>query len=74
MTLAEKIFQHVKSLPDTLQAEVLNFVEYLESKAEKNKENVSETDWSTLSLYFAMQGMENEHSSYSLDDLKERFT
>ena len=42
MTLSEKIFQHVQNLPQPLQAEVLDFVEYLESKdekSEKEKEN-----------------------------------
>lgn len=74
MTLTEKILQHIQGLPESLQAEVLNFVEYLESKVGKSKEGVNETDWSILSLSFAMSGMENEHSPYSLDDLKETFS
>lgn len=74
MTLAEKILQHIKDLPQSLQAEVLDFVEYLESKIKKGKEDKEDVDWSTLSLSFAMRGLEDEQSPYSLDDLKERFT
>ena len=74
MTLSEKIIQHIQNLPDTLQAEVLDFVEYLESKAEKGKEDIEEKEWSDISLSFAMRGIEDEHSPYALDDLKENFS
>jgi hypothetical protein len=70
MDLAEKIIQHVKSLPKVKQIEVLDFVEYLRAKGEKTTEN---EDWSAFSLSSAMHGMENEQSPYSLDDLKESF-
>jgi len=73
MTLTEKILQHLQTLPETFQAEVLDFVEYLESKIEKSKEGEEEKEWSALSLSFAMQGMEDEYSPYSIDDIKERF-
>lgn len=72
MTLTEKIFDRVKDLPESFQAEVLDFVEYLESKVEKGKRE-EEMDWSSLSLSFAMLGMESEYSPYSLDDIKEHF-
>jgi len=72
MTLPEKILKHLQDLPESLQAEVLDFVEYLESKNEKSKKG-EEKDWSALSLSFAMRGMEGEHSPYSTKDLKERF-
>ncbi len=74
MTLTEKILQHVKCLPESFQTEVLDFVEYLESKVGKRKHSEQETDWSILSLSYAMRGMEDEDSPYSLDDLKEIFT
>lgn len=74
MTLSEKILQHIQNLPETLQAEVLDFVEYLESKAEKGKKDMEEKDWSDLSLSFAMRGIEDEHSHCALDDLKEIFS
>jgi hypothetical protein len=73
MTLTEKILKHVKDLPEPFQAEVLDFIEYLESKAAQSKGDISETEWSELSLSFAMRGIEDESSPYSLDDLKERF-
>ncbi len=68
MTVAEQIIQHIKALPETVQSEVLDFVEHLESK-----KNIEKTDWSTLSLSQAMRGMESEDSPYSTDDLKEMF-
>jgi len=75
MTLTEKIFQHIQSLPETLQAEVLDFVEYLELKIKKGEGiEDEEIDWRELSLLSSMRDMEGEHSSYSLNDLKERFT
>lgn len=70
MTLTEEILQHVQTLPESLKGEVLGFVEYLELKSKKSEE---EMDWSTLSLSFAMRGLEEEPASYNIDDLKERF-
>ncbi len=69
MSLAEKINQHVKELPEPLQAEVLDFVEFIESKAEKSKE--AKREWSEFSISSAMRGMEEETSPYSLKDIKE---
>lgn len=74
MSLAERILKHIQELPEPFQAEVLDFVEYLESKIKKGKKiEDEETDWSELSLSFAMRDMEEEYSPYSLNDLKERF-
>ena len=74
MTLPEKILQHVQNLPASLQAEILDYVEYLELKAEKDKEGLDEKDWATLSLSFAMRGIEDEYSPYTQYDLKEIFS
>ena len=74
MTLAEAIIEHVKALPQVLQAEVLDFVEYLQSKAHAGNRDEEKTDWSALSLSQAMRGMEGESSPYSTDDLKEVFS
>lgn len=38
MTLAEKVFQELKILPEPYQAEVLDFVEFLRGKANKRPE------------------------------------
>jgi hypothetical protein len=53
-------------LPESKKAEVLDFVEYLKTKAE-------DKDWSIFSLSSAMRGMEDEDSPYSLGDLQESF-
>ncbi len=75
MSVSERILKHIQDLPEPFQAEVLNFVEYLESKIIKGKTiEGEETVWSELSLISAMRGMEEEYSPYSLSDLKERFT
>jgi len=70
MSLANKIINNVKELPELKQIEVLDFIEYLKLKTER-QENI---EWSTLSLSSAMRGMENEQSYYSLNDLKESFS
>ncbi len=70
MSLANKIINNVKELPELKQIEVLDFIEYLRLKTERQK-NI---EWSTLSLSSAMRGMENEQSHYSLNDLKESFS
>lgn len=71
MTLTEEIVHHIQSLPDSLKAEVLDFVEYLEIKSKKSEEEI---DWSALSLSFAMRSMEKELTPYTIGDLKERFS
>ena len=71
MTVAEKIIQHVQGLPEDIQAEVLDFVESLESKAMVVKEEPAE--WGGFSLSQAMRGLEPEDALYSTDDLKEVF-
>jgi len=70
MSLAERIIQNVKTLPESKQIEVLDFVEYLRLRTEK-EENI---EWIDLSLSSAMRGMEDEESPYSLKDLKETFS
>lgn len=72
MTVTEQIIEHVKILPEAVQAEILNFVEYLESKTEKAKNE--KTQWSDFSLSQAMRGMESESSPYSLADIKENLS
>ncbi len=74
MTLPEKIIQHLQKLPESVQAEVLDFVEYLELKVGRHQNIQDERDWSTLSLSYAMRGMEDEQTSYSPNDIKEIFS
>lgn len=73
MSLTEKILEHLQSMPEPLQVEVLHFVEYLEFKV-KNSELEGETDWFTFSLSHAMRGLEEEPSPYSLKDVKDLFS
>ncbi len=67
ISLSQKIIEAVKSLPESKQAEVLDFIEYLRFKT-------AAAEWNGFSLSSAMQGMENEISLYSLSDIKESFS
>jgi hypothetical protein len=69
MNLSEKILATVVSLPESKQVEVLDFVEYLKLKTEKEESN----NWNCFSLTSAMRGMENEDSYYLVTDLKETY-
>ncbi len=73
MSTVETIMQRVKSLPDSLQREVLNFVEFLQSRQRRAAATGEDQAWSQFSLASAMRGMEDEDSPYSLDDLQESF-
>ena len=67
MAIADQIQSYVQRLPSTVQAEVLDFVEYLLSKAERREES----EWSALSLALAMDGLEEEDApDYGSADLK----
>lgn len=59
MTTVEKILDHLKSMPESAQAEVLDFVEYLRSKESRNGEDY---EWTQYSLDSAMRGIEEEPS------------
>ena len=75
MAVAERIHQYVQRLPERFQAEVLDFVEYLLAKAERERMVQDEKEWSDLSLSLAMRGMEEEEGpDYSAADLKETFS
>jgi hypothetical protein len=71
MAVAERIHEYVQRLPPSLQAEVLDFVQYLLSKLERETAREDEHAWSALSLALAMRGMEEEETpTYTTDDLK----
>jgi uncharacterized protein DUF2281 len=75
MALTDKIQEGVQQLPAALQAEVLDFVEYLGAKAKRESAEHEESLWSHLSLTFAMRGMEDEDSpQYTKADLKVIFS
>ena len=74
MAVSDRIQQYVQRLPEKLQAEVLDFIEFLLSQAEREDSDRDEREWSDLSLSFAMRGMEAEDSpEYTTSDLKETF-
>jgi hypothetical protein len=74
MAIADKIHGYIQRLPEPLQAEVLDFVEYLLYKVERAEGEGDDQDWSALSLSLAMRGMEDEETpEYTLEDLKETF-
>ncbi len=73
MTTAQAIVQRVMSLPEDAQRQVLDFVEFIETRATGQPESQDDAAWSALSLGAAMRGMEDEESPYTLDDLKEKF-
>jgi hypothetical protein len=62
MALTDKIPEGVQRLPIALQAEGLDFVEYLLAKAQRGASEHDEALWSPLSLTCAMRGMEAEDS------------
>jgi Protein of unknown function (DUF2281) len=75
MALSEEIQEHVEKLPASCQAEVLDFVEYLLAKVEREAVQQERELWSGLSLSSAMRGMEEEDvPTYTTADLKVRFS
>lgn len=73
MTTTEAILQHLKSLPASAQREVLDFVEFLQSRRREQAVREDEAAWSAFSLASAMRGMEEEETPYTLADIKEAF-
>ena len=52
--LSERIQESLEQLPASFQAEVLDFIEYLAAKAEREAFEREKREWSHLSLSFAM--------------------
>ena len=73
MTLTEKIFSQIENLPEFYQVEVLDFVEFLESKSKKlhDRDGEERASWSRFSLAQAMRGVEDEDDLYSLSDVEQ---
>jgi len=74
MTLTEQIQENVVKLPIASQEEVLNFVEYLIAKLEREEARKEAASWTEFSLASAIRGMEDEESPYTLADLKVVFS
>jgi hypothetical protein len=74
MAVAEKICEHLLNLSEPLQAEVLDFVGYLEAKSTCQGMAREPFTSSQISPALAMSGMEDEAiPEYSRNDLKEVF-
>jgi Protein of unknown function (DUF2281) len=74
VAITDKIQEGVQQLPTALQAEVLDFVQYLLVKTKRGAQE-DEGLWSDISLSSAMRGMEDEDSpQYTTADLKVRFS
>lgn len=74
MTTAQAILEHLKSLPDSAQREVLDFIKFLESRREELIQREEDAMWSRFSLASALRGMEDEETPYTVADLKESFS
>ena len=73
MTTTEAITEYLRDLPESARREVLDFVQFLQSRRSRSLDRKEDTAWSELSLASAMRGMEAEDSPYTLADLKESF-
>ena len=70
MTTLEKIVENLKTMPESAQAEVLDYVEYLKSKKERGDDGYR---WEEFSLDSAMRDIAKEPSPYGVEDIKEKF-
>lgn len=74
MDVSEKISERLQRMPEHVQAEVLNYAEYLLARAEGEEAREGDRDWSRMSLISAMRGIDTEDDpEYTLDDLEQRF-
>ena len=71
MTYAERIVAHIDRLPEDLQAEVLDFVEFLEARRPPDERSAQKAEWNAFSLAQATRGLESEPDIYDPNDLRE---
>ena len=66
------IIDHLESLPDVAQLEVLDFVEFLQTRKMQYEERSADDKlWCNYSLASAMKGMEDEETTYTSADIIE---
>ena len=69
MQLAETAIKKIQSLPEAIQREVLDFIEFLEQKSRRDDQQ-----WSGLSLALAQRGLESDNwPEYRAGDLREHW-
>lgn len=74
MRTAEKIFNHLKNLPEKQQEKVLEFIENFVVISKTDLASNESDYWNDLSITSAMRGMEDENEpEYKIEDLKEVF-
>jgi hypothetical protein len=69
MTTLEKIVENLKTMPESAQTDVLDYVEYLKSKEERGGNGYP---WMQFSLESAMRGIAEEPTPYAVEDIKEK--
>ena len=69
MTTLEKIVENLKTMPESAQTEVLDYVEYLKFKEKLGDDSYN---WGDFSLDSAMRGIAEEPSPYGMQDIKEK--
>jgi len=75
MAVAQQIQESVQRLPTAFQAEVLDFVEYLLAKAEREALREEEHERVNFSLATAMRHIEDDDDAeYTLSDLRVVFS
>ena len=70
MTTLEKSVENLKTMPESAQTEVLDFIEYLKSKEERGGDSYK---WSEFYLDSAMRGIAEEPSPYGMQDIRDNF-
>lgn len=74
MSAKEQITDRLQKLPQPLQREVLDFIDFLAQRVAQGEDSAEQSDWTKFSLAQAMSGLENEDSpEYSEADLKEKW-
>jgi hypothetical protein len=77
MLLAEKLQSDIQKLPTDLQQEVVDFVEFLLTKVERNAVRYEEVEWSHAGLKYLLRRMDAEEGDdapvYTLSDVKAHY-
>ena len=68
MSTLELLAHKVESLPGALQLEVIDFVDFLLTRDEKQSRN-EDKQWSTFSMQNAVRGFEDDPVTYSKSDV-----
>ena len=69
MSIADKIQQEIRLLPEDKQAKVLDFIKHLTEK--QSEEEIEQ--WNKFSLSSALEGIEDDEVEYTPDDIKEKY-